>query len=165
MKTRILTYINKESFNESIRSYQTEIDRLDNYFVLLNALILKQDSKEKTLEANGEKVNDLNKPKGILKTLKENIEASNLKVQEINNSLGSYSSDLSKLKIKKQAEDEYNILVDKIIRIYPSFYADLNAFKEREFQLQFGTIENEIAGFYRQINKHDPFMRLWNYLK
>ncbi len=62
---------------------------------------------------------------------------------------------MAKLNTELISEEKYNSFIDSLIAIYPTFYNQLQTFKDTEFQTRFGKLEAEIAGFYRQINKND----------
>jgi DNA sulfur modification protein DndD len=143
-------------FDENAEKIKKEIKNFQNYFTELNSIYQKQTKREQIISANNQKIESLNLRKGELDIVTINWINNQKKLDEINNTLETYSEDLSKLTNEKTIEDEYNSFIDLLIQTYPYFYNELQSFKDKEFQTRFGNIENEIAGFYAQINKHDP---------
>lgn len=141
--------------DENIKAIKKEILTLGNYFAEVDSIHQKQTQKQAIVRSNNEKVSALNERRNSVEAIKNNWQSTQTKLDAVNVSLGTYTTELGKLNTEKIKEDNYNNFIDSLIEIYPLFYSELQSFKDKEFQTRFGKLETEIAAFYTQINKHD----------
>ncbi|HEX2867313.1 MAG TPA: AAA family ATPase [Ignavibacteriales bacterium] len=155
-KLPFVPFYEKDTLENVLQAYSSEIQNLDGYFEALDIIIKKQDSKASIILENHVKIKELNNRKSKLNSVKSNWETAQNNFTIIQAELIEYSKKQQELTKEKQLADNYNCFIDGLIDIYPIFYSDFQDFKNTEFQTKFGRIENEIAGFYNQINNHDP---------
>lgn len=149
------TLNDRNLIDSTIGSIKVQLATISNYFTEVNSLHQRQSQKQISINANNEKVATLNELKRTIESIKTNWENAQTKLDAVSIALGTYASDLSNLNAEKVVEDNYNSFIDILITSYSAFYNQLQVFKDNEFKTRFGKLENEIAGFYTQINKHD----------
>jgi DNA sulfur modification protein DndD len=152
----VYSLTNRNFFTEKAQTLKKEVQSSSIYFTDLELLHQKQLKKGQLIYENNIEIASLNKIKGEIELIKANWLDFQKKLDEINVTLSTYSDNLKKFEIEKSSEDNFNNFIDSLIQIYPHFYSNLQSYKDREFQTRFGNLEKEIAGFYTQINQHDP---------
>lgn len=146
---------NRTQIDSTVSSIKAQLATISSYFTEVDTLHQRQSQKQIAINANNEKVSALNERKRSIESIKTNWENTQTKLDAVNLALGTYTTDLSNLNNEKIIEDDYNSFIELLITSYSNFYNQLQEFKDKEFQTRFGKLENEIAGFYTQINKHD----------
>lgn len=141
--------------DDNLAAIKLQVQAIGNYFTEVDSLNQRQTQKQSKVSSNNEIIEKLNQRKSSVEAIKTNWANAQTKLDAINNALGDYTIELGKLNKEKVVEDKYNSFIDSLIADYPIFYNELQIFKDAEFQSRFGKLENEIAGFYTQINKHD----------
>jgi DNA sulfur modification protein DndD len=91
----------------------------------------------------------------VLNSTKDQIKTINSKLIKINDRLNSFNKNLSLLKQKKQAEDNYNKFVEDVSISYKVFLDDLINFKNKIEQEQIEDICDTVLSYYQAINKSD----------
>jgi DNA sulfur modification protein DndD len=145
----------RNHIDTTVSAIKTQLSTISNYFTEVDSLQQRQSQKQITINANSEKVSEFNRKKRAVESIKTNWENAQAKLDTINLALVTYATDLGELNTEKVVEETYNSFIDSLVTAYTSFYQQLQIFKDTEFQTRFGKLESEIAGFYRQINKHD----------
>ena len=167
----LITHIHEDSFLNStsqtyvfstsnlitdiINSVRTDVARIGLYFSELDNTYKKQSQRQVMLASNNNRITLLNERKTSAESIKNNWQNSQKKLDDVNAILATYTANLASLNTEKTSEDNYNYFLDSLIATYPTFFSNIQSYKDLEFQKRFGNLETEIAGFYTQINKHD----------
>lgn len=145
----------RDLIDTNVDAIKSQILTLENYFLELGSIQERQTQRQERVAINNDKISQLNERRSVIESIRNNWQDSETKLAAVIVSLETYLTELGALNSEKVGEDSYNGFIDSLVGIYPSFYEQLQTFKDNEFQTRFGKLESEIAGFYTQINRHD----------